>query len=146
MYVEDSVHHILKFYYPKAGISFVGNYREFTERTNYNSNNDMSDGPHTGGARYNGVYTTHLDSACTTGSYAAFLAKSDCNVDASNSHHSLGNSPGRGNSYIGNSPCWFYAGQDMSSITSITTCAAGDKAYWGNYTTGALSGTIRLLI
>jgi hypothetical protein len=143
MYLEDSARHILKFYYPRSGVTFVSNYRNLTERTAYNASHYGGDGPHTGVGRSS---PGHADQACTTGSYAAFLAQSDCNVDATNSHPSWGNTPGGSQTYGGSSACWFYGGGNMTDIPSLTTCNTGDRAPWGTYTTGTLSGTIRLWI
>ena len=141
MYVAESGGgRVLKFYYPRDGVSWLLNYRYFTERGCAPGNHYTGDGPHTGGAREgNG----HVDDACSTGNYNGWKQQNDCHRDSTNSHPSWGNGPGNGTSYGDGAQCWFFGGSNMSSVSSLSTCPENAKAPWGNYSTGNLSGVIR---
>jgi hypothetical protein len=135
---------IIKFYYPRPGVSFQVNYRLFTERNCYDPNHFASDAPHTGTTR-DGI--GHLNDACTTSDFAIFKAKdSSCPRDSTNSHNGLyngswGNCPGCGTSPPTPTPnCWFYGGSQASNLPSLSSCPVTSRASWGDYTTGDMTG------
>ena len=142
---------ILKFYYPRNGVSFTNNYRELTERFCFDSNGVTGmDGPNSGGAR---TGCGHTNDACTTTDYALWKAHdASCPHDATNSHAdggycqnnncgSFGNCPGNGTSPPNPTPnCWFYGGTNAAQVPSLSACPQQSQANWADYNTGFLSG------
>lgn len=149
MYVRESGQgRILKFYYPRNGVDFVSNYRNFTERNCFNSAHFQPDAPHTGIGRDNQPAPNdgHTNAACTTANYAGWKARNDCRPDATNSYPAWGDDPGGGQNYTGGSDCWFFGGTSMTAVPSITTCPVSSRAPFGFYSPGTLSGVIQLWV
>jgi hypothetical protein len=141
---------ILRFYYPRPGVSFINNYRDLTERAAFRAEDVPNDAPHTGNNRDYAV-CGHVADACTTTDFAKFKAQAlDCPHDATNSHSvggcagncgSWGNCPGNGGTPPAPTPnCWFYGGSNAAGVPSISTCPTESQAPWGNYTVGTLTG------
>lgn len=145
---------ILKFMYPRPGVSFVNNYRDITERVAFRAENVPADAPHTGTDR---DACGHLNDACTTTDFAIFKgADASCPRDATNSHTvtgctnncgSWGNCPGNGTTPPAPTPnCWFSGGVTATQVPALSTCPPASQAPWGNYTTGTITGFYTLWI
>jgi len=146
---------IIKFYYPRQGVSFTDNYRDITERTAFHTDIVSADAPHTGGSR-DGV-CGHLKDACTTTDFALFkTADASCPRDATNSQTvpncngncgTFGNCPGNG--VMAPTPtqnCWFFGGSIAPQMPMIGACPVASQAPWGNYTVGTMIGTYTLWV
>jgi hypothetical protein len=145
---------IIKFMYPRTGVSFVNNYRDITERSAFRTENVPKDAPHTGSDRDT---CGHLNDACTTTDFALFkTADASCPRDATNSHTvtncidncgSWGNCPGNGTIPPSPTPnCWFSGGTNATLVPTLSACPATSQAPWGNYTTGTISGFYTLWV
>ncbi len=148
---------ILKFMYPRTGVSFVNNYRDITERTAFRPENVPNDAPHTGTDRDPTGACGHVNEACVTTDFALFkAADASCPRDATNSHQvtgctgncgSWGNCPGGSQSPPMPTPnCWFYGGANAVTVPSISTCPPASQAPWGNYAPGTITGFYTLWI